>query len=165
VLCGLYAPGLHRVLEYDGAHVGLPLSWLAIYERRKTAQWTCARSPCQEPSLKPRRRRRQQARGKRQHSVRSSPKSRRLRNQQYTMVIRGFFRLITVLNDSIRAQLGLSTLCSEDFLHLTDFLLDFAAHFFILTFGFQVGIVRISHSCAKWDCVASISMSQWRHAA
>jgi hypothetical protein len=74
VRCGLYAPGLHRVLEYDGAHVGLPLSWLAIYERRKTAQWTCAGSSCQEPLMETLRRWRQQVGSKRHHSERSSPK-------------------------------------------------------------------------------------------
>jgi hypothetical protein len=33
---------LHRVLEFDRAHLGLPLSRLALYARRETAEWTGA---------------------------------------------------------------------------------------------------------------------------
>jgi hypothetical protein len=38
----LLASGLHRVLEFDRAHLGLPLSRLALYSRRETAEWTRA---------------------------------------------------------------------------------------------------------------------------
>jgi hypothetical protein len=35
-----------------------------------------------------------------------------------------------------------STLCSQGFLDLADFLLDFPAYLFVLAFGFQVRIIR-----------------------
>ena len=44
MFCSLLASGLHRVLEFDRAYMGLPLSRLAFYSRRETAEWTCARS-------------------------------------------------------------------------------------------------------------------------
>jgi hypothetical protein len=42
MFCGLLASGLHRVLEFDRAHMGLPLSRLALYSRRETAEWAGA---------------------------------------------------------------------------------------------------------------------------
>src|ERR1035438_45960 len=42
MFCGLLASGLHRVLEFDGAHLGLPVSRVALYAGRKTIKWTCA---------------------------------------------------------------------------------------------------------------------------
>jgi hypothetical protein len=42
MFCSLLASGLHRVLEFDRAHLGLPLSRLALYSRRETIEWTCA---------------------------------------------------------------------------------------------------------------------------
>jgi hypothetical protein len=42
------------------------------------------------------------------------------------------------------------------------------AYFIILTTAatlLPTGIWRVFRKCAKWDCVASISMSSWDHAA
>jgi hypothetical protein len=36
----LLASGLHRGLEFDRAHMGLPLPRLALYSRWETSEWT-----------------------------------------------------------------------------------------------------------------------------